>query len=789
MMSIPDGKKEAVQGHKRKREDKDGDKKKSPKTNENGQINMKDMVKPVYKNLQGIPKSNDQNKSNGRETKNNGYKNKQQDKKPQPTAKYRALQQVRMGLPIYPKAADIQSRLQTATDVLLLTAETGSGKSTQVPQFLLESPWCTGRIAVTQPRRVAAISLARRVADEMGSTLGKSAGAKVGYSVRFDDNVGRDNRIKFLTEGMLLQEMLRDPALTEYSCVLVDEVHERSVNVDLILGFLRDLLTGTSEACKKRKGKPLKVVIMSATADTKSIISWLKEGYQQAKIKAVNTQLIDDKDCDTSSKKAEKDVLAPGRLNPSEESMLIHIAGRQHSVQTIYLHEPTQDIMEAALLRIFEIHRKEPLPGDILVFLTGSDAVMDLQRSVEEFIPQVITLDSGLPKLQVLPLFAALPQAQQQLIFEPVPSNTRKVIIATNIAETSITVPGVRFVIDSGKAKIKRYRPSIGLDSLLVKPITKSSAEQRKGRAGREAAGKCWRLYTNKDFEKLDKDTEPEILRTDLSSALLTMKARGIDDVLSFPLLAPPSREAMGRALLRLYQINALNDDGKLSETGSKIARLPLTPPLGRVIIEAAKPDMDCLLHVIDIVSCFSVENIFLDIKDEDSRPEVGEARALLQRRQGDHLTVLAAVQGYAAEHSDRKAWARKHMISHRAMQNVMDARKQIRAQCVQAKLLAKEALIPGADDHKIVSETTGNNILKCFLRGFLSNVARLVPDGSYRTIYNNQVVAIHPSSGLFGKKVEAILYNEFVFTNKSYARSVSAIQLNWLDEVLATET
>ncbi|KAL1303154.1 hypothetical protein AAFC00_006583 [Neodothiora populina] len=780
-MSVPDHDTEK-HGQKRKREHKahagenvhigDGrsGNKKSSTTNTASAETPKDeskarTKKPEFKNLPKRQRSTDVQRNNPKKAAFLPNRSL--------AGKSNALLQVRQKLPIWPKASDIRNKL-LESDVLVLTAETGSG-----------------RVAVTQPRRVAAISLARRVSDEMGSSLGKSPYSKVGYSVRFDDNVGRDNKIKFLTEGMLLQEMLRDPALTEYSCVIVDEVHERSVNVDLTLGFLRGLVTGTSDACSKRKGKPLKVVIMSATADTESLLHWFKQGYQEAKsapiASAPDSVQNSDKNASNSSRDGEVLEANDRAINEDDEKMLIKVKGRQHTVQTIYLTQPTQDILEAALLRIFEIHRKEPMPGDILVFLTGQDAVTDLQRSIEETIPAIITLDSGLPKLQVLPLFAALPQAQQQLIFEASPPNTRKVIIATNIAETSITVPGVRFVIDSGKAKIKRYRPTIGLDSLLVKPITKSSAEQRKGRAGREAAGKCWRLYTSKDFETFEKDTEPEILRTDLSSALLTMMARGIDDVVGFPLLAKPSREAMGRALLQLYKIGALSDDGHINEMGHKIARLPLTPALGRVIIAAASEEMDCLMHVIDIVSCFSVENIFLEIKDEDSRPEVGEARARLSRRQGDHLTILAAVQGYAAENSDRKAWARQHMISHRAMQNVMDARKQICAQCVQAKLLSKTTLAE-AEDREIVSENTANNILKCFLRGFSNNVARLVPDGSYRTIHGNQLVAIHPSSGLFGKKVEAILYNEFVFTNKSYARGVSAIQLNWLDELISSE-
>ncbi|KAG9534580.1 ATP-dependent RNA helicase, partial [Aureobasidium melanogenum] len=387
------------------------------------------------------------------------------------------------------------------------------------------------------------------------------------------------------------------------------------------------------------------------------------------------------------------------------------------------------------------------------------------------------------------PLYAALSQAQQQAIFSPAPPNTRKVILATNIAETSITVPGVRFVIDSGKAKIKQFRNRLGLDSLLVKDISKSSAIQRQGRAGREAAGKCFRLYTKSNFEALEKDTVPEILRCDLSSAVLTMKARGVHDVMDFPLLTRPSREAMERALLQLLQLDALNpEDGNISDLGRKIARLPLTPAHGRTIIAAAEPEMGCLLPVIDIVACFNSENIFLEVKDQDANDEAREARNKLSRRQGDHLTLLSAVQAYATERTDRKQWAKQHMVSHRSMQNVMDVRKQLRAQCQQAKLLTKEQLATADDDDDLntISESKGNNILKCFLRGFPANVARLVPDGSYRTIHGHMAVAIHPSSVLYGRKLEAILYNEFVYTNRTYARSVSAIQMNWLEEVYA---
>lgn len=275
-------------------------------------------------------------------------------------------------------------------------------------------------------------------------------------------------------------------------------------------------------------------------------------------------------------------------------------------------------------------------------------------------------------QLLVLPLFAALPQAAQQRIFSPAPPRTRKVILATNIAETSVTVSGVRHVIDCGKVKIKQFRNRLGLESLLVKPISQSAAIQRKGRAGREAAGNCYRLYTEKDYMALPKVTTPEILRCDLSSALLTMKARGIDDVLGFPFLDPPPREAMEKALLQLLQLGALTEEGKISDEGQKIAKLPLTPTLGRVIVEAAKPERDCLLHVIDIIACLSVENLWVNMVTEEKKEEAEAARRELYRREGDHLTLLATVQAYAAEHSDRKAWAEKHFVSHRALQNVM---------------------------------------------------------------------------------------------------------------------
>jgi len=659
--------------------------------------------------------------------------------------KANALLRFRKELPIWSHAQEIRDGLRSK-NVLLLVGETGSGKSTQVPQFLIDELWCRphsvtitqhevtetvrvgGCIAVTEPRRVAAITLARRVAEEMGTPLGSSSPAsKVGYSVRFDNSTSPSTRIKFLTEGMLLQEMLRDPWLRQYSAVIVDEVHERGINVDLVMGFLRNMLAGNNEG---RGGLPLKVAVMSATADLEGLNAFFADVYgleQNRRRKEVTDTIVSQQNGHKNNTARDSDSEWSGISSPSNDARdhaaskertlgrnvkpavphcttnvetkvvyseaysknsadeaisiagfttassahvsICHIKGRQYPVQTIYAPQSVADFVDAALRTIFQIHYKEPLPGDILVFLTGQETVESLEELIKEY---ALGLGPEVPKLLVLPLFAALPQAAQQRVFQPTPPKTRKVILATNIAETSVTVSGVRFVVDCGKSKIKQFRTRLGLDSLLVKPISKSAATQRKGRAGREAAGKCYRLYTEQDYHALSQANTPEILRCDLSQAILTMKARGVGDIMSFPFLNQPPREALEKALMQLFQLEALTDTGAISDLGLQIAKLPLTAPLGRVLLAAAAPEMDCLAEAIDIISCLSVENIFLNVTSEEIKEKAEAARRSLFRRGGDHLTLLATVQAYAAENSDRKAWAERHFVSHRAMQAVM---------------------------------------------------------------------------------------------------------------------
>jgi ATP-dependent RNA helicase DHR2 len=597
---------------------------------------------------------------------------------------------------------------------------------------------------------------------------------------------------------MLLQEMLRDPYLREYSAVIVDEVHERAVNVDLILGFLRRMLEKPGEG---RDGVGLKVVVMSATAEMEKIQTFFTiepeslanpiNGTNGIKVTNGTTNGHADTASDNGSEfggfSDDENTNPNDSSNPKEPPAstlskppaTCFIKGRQYPVKLIYTPFPVSDLLSAALQRIIQIHTHEPLPGDILVFLTGQETVETLQSLCIDYATTILK-DHSIPKLQILPLFAALPQLTQQRVFHPPPPRTRKLIISTNIAETSLTVPGVRFVIDSGKHKTKQFRSALNLDSLLVKPISQSSANQRKGRAGREAPGTCYRLYPEVEYLRFPAANDPEILRCDLTQLVLTLKAHGVDNPATFPLLTPPPAAPLARALLSLLQLSALSlTSGSITPLGRSLAALPLPPTLGRVLLASLSPHLSCLQETLSIISALSVENLFLPTHTgSEERKEAAEhARADLFRREGDHLTLLATVEGYLAEHADRKTWCEARFVSHRAMQSVVDVRKQL------ASHIARQHSPPQPPTTSEIP--IADRILLAFLTGFASNTARLMPDGSYKTLLSNQTIAIHPASVLFGRKVEAIMYNEFVWTARGYARGVSAVQMRWVGEAL----
>lgn len=812
----------------------------------------------------------------------------------QKTAK--ELEAARKLLPIWSKKADIRFSLRT-NDVLILNGETGSGKSTQTPQFLYTEPWCKkktvkvkskdgrdedvsvgGIIAITEPRRVAATTLARRVAREMGSFMGKGGEpGLVGYSVRFDSVIPKGMKIKFVTEGMLLQEILRDPNLRQYSAVIVDEIHERSVDVDLIAGFLRKLVHSDKAG---RGGIPLKVVIMSATLDMGGLEAFFakpealpdyKPGQNHGRVLAPHL-LEDEEDflgkpelsalaklpeddsprssntysswAGISSSDEDQSLLANGNTTPSgtkssdktksqlkngnttpsgakssdmdinklmngfttpnaayEAELALsqvgtdvileefaaetgvafeHVEGRQYDVNIFYEVTPCQDYLQNMLQTILKLHTTEPLPGDILAFLTGQEEIETIQTQLEHYAANLV---KTVPRMKIMPLYGALSAQAQQDAFEKVKEKfTRKIVLATNIAETSVTVSGVHYVVDCGKSKVKQYRPTLGMESLLVKPISKVSAIQRAGRAGRETFGKCFRIYTEEDFDKLESDEMPEILRSDVIEAVLKMKACGVDNVLDFPLMDSPNIKAMETSLLQLHIMGALDQEGNLTDVGKKMARYPLPASYGRVITAAA--ESGCLLDAIDIVACLTSDTeVFLQPKSEEEQEATETARTAVMNPRGDILTYLETMHHYSAENVDRNDWCQKRLISIRSMKMAMSIRRQLRQICVQQKLLDE---FPAPDPQPVeeISAERAELIHKTFLKAFATRTAILGASG-YLTTQGHHEIVIHPSSVLYGKKVEAIMFLDNVFTAKNYAKKVSAIQANWIVEAL----
>ncbi|KAF9112477.1 putative ATP-dependent RNA helicase dhr2 [Mortierella sp. AM989] len=629
------------------------------------------------------------------------------------------LKKHRQSLPIY-TARDIIIKEVKDNACVVIVGETGSGKTTQIPQYLLESGLAAhGTIAITQPRRVAAINLAKRVAEEVGTSIGQ----KVGYSIRFDDSSSRDSLIKYMTDGIMLRELLSDRLLLRYSVVILDEAHERTLRTDILFGMVKSIQKQRQELINngRKDVQPLRIVIMSATLNAEKF----SEYFYDAKI--------------------------------------MYISGRMYPVKILNTVEPQSDYVDSALVTAFQIHQEEA-PGDILIFLTGQEEIENLEKLIEEY---AVDLPPTVGKLIPCPIFAAQDSATQQKIFEPAPRGTRKVILATNIAETSITIPNIRYVIDTGCHKSRGYNAKIGIESLLVEPISKSSARQRTGRAGREAPGLCFRLYTEDSFDLLEEDSIPEIKRCNLESAILSLKATGIDDVTGFDFMDRPSKSGMLRSLEHLYALEALDDEGKLTEIGKKMAAFPVDPPYAKVLLQSEK--MECTKEAIEIISLLSVDSIFS--APSSKREEANEARQKFTSLDGDHLTLLNTLRAYESVKGDRD-WCRENFINSRHMRHVMDVRKQLIQFCERSGMDPKKSC---GHDLEIA--------LKCFLAGFFQNTALLQPDGTYKSIIGGQTVSVHPSSSLFGKKREAIMYNELVFTTKHYIRGVSALESAWLSQ------
>ncbi|KAF5474488.1 hypothetical protein F2P56_006383 [Juglans regia] len=538
---------------------------------------------------------------------------------------YASIEKQRQRLPVYKYRTAILYLVENHATTIIV-GETGSGKTTQIPQYLKEAGWAEGGrvIACTQPRRLAVQAVSARVAEEMGVTLGE----EVGYTIRFEDltNSGT-TMIKFLTDGVLLREMMDDPLLTKYSVVMVDEAHERSISTDILLGLLKKI---------QRRRPDLRLIISSATIEAKSMSAFFQ----------------------TSKRRR---ALEGEELGPRMDPAILSVEGRGFHVQIHFVEEPVQDYVQAAVSTVLLIHDQEPM-GDILVFLTGQD---DIDAAIHLLNEEAQTNRKHSSGLILLPLYSGLPRAEQELVFSPTPRGKRKVVISTNIAETSLTLEGIVYLVDSGFSKQKFYNPISDIENLVVAPISKASARQRAGRAGRVRPGKCYRLYTEEYFSKeMSAEGIPEMQRSNLVSCVIQLKALGIDNILGFDWPASPSPEAMIRALEILYSLGILDDDAKLtSPAGFQVAEIPLEPMISKMILSSN--ELGCSEEILTIAAVLSVQSIW--VYGRGVHRELDEAKLRFAAAEGDHVTFLNVYKGFL-QSGKSSQWCHKNHVNYHAM-------------------------------------------------------------------------------------------------------------------------
>lgn len=625
-----------------------------------------------------------------------------------------SMEQTRMSLPIYGYKEQLVSAVKEY-QVLVIVGETGSGKTTQIPQYLHEAGYTKGelKIGCTQPRRVAAMSVAARVAEEMGVRLGQA----VGYSVRFEDATSPQTILKYMTDGMLLREILTEPDLGAYSVLIIDEAHERTLHTDILLVLVKHIA---------RSRPDLKLLISSATLDAQKFSKYF------------------------------------------DDAPIFNIPGRRYPVDIHYTQQPEANYLAAAVTTIFQIHMSQN-SGDILVFLTGQEEIEAAEQNILETARK---LGSKVPKMIVCPIYASLPSEIQSKIFEPTPPGARKVVLATNIAETSLTIDGIVYVIDPGFVKENVFDARTGMDSLVVTPCSRASANQRSGRAGRVGPGKCFRLYTKFAFQnELEESTTPEIQRTNLSNVVLLLKSLGIDDLIDFDYMDPPPADTLIRALEQLYALGALNQSGELTKIGRQMAEFPTDPMLAKSILAADK--YGCVEEVLSIIAMLG-EASALFYRPKDKKFHADSARARFTVKEGgDHFSLLN-IWNQWVDSDFSYAWSRENFLQQQSLTRARNVRDQLAKLCDRVEVTITSV---GAND--LVP------IQKAITAGFFLSSARLQRGGdSYRTIKKNSTVHMHPSSVLFEVNPKWVLYYQLVLTSREYMRSNMPLQPEWLTEV-----
>lgn len=618
--------------------------------------------------------------------------------------------------------------------VVVIIGETGSGKTTQLSQIMHRQGFTkAGMVGITQPRRVAAVSVSRRVASELGVKIGE----EVGYSIRFEDRTSGRTHIKYLTDGCLLRECLSDPELRKYAVIILDEAHERSLNTDILLGLMKKLVM--------RRSQDLKIVITSATLDGEKFSNFF------FKCPVLNI---------------------PGKLFP---------------VEILYSTDRPVSYLESSLQTAIDIHTRQP-PGDILLFMTGQD---DIDKAVSKLEERITNLDEGsCMDAIIFPLHASLPPEMQVRVFTPAPPNCRRIIVATNIAETSLTVDGVVYVIDPGFVKQRQYNPGTGMYSLDVVQISRVQANQRAGRAGRTRPGKCYRLYPLSVYEhELLEATIPEIQRSSLATAVLHLKSLDLTDVdvLNFDFLDQPSRESLEDALKQLYLIDAIDEDGLITKIGRQMAELPLEPSLARALIAAN--EMGCLSQTLTVAAMLSCENVFSSTnrKGASKKRERMDSNLPDGNGMGDHVQLLQIYERWHRTGYDPE-WCKEHGLQVRPMMFSKDVRQQLSA--IMHKI-TNESLDVRPKESSRENGGISKNLRKALCIGFANRLAqRMERHNGYRTLcYKSQLVQVHPTAcplevdddGLYP---EYVLYNEILVTSRPYIRNLCAVEASWVNPI-----
>ncbi|KAI5866438.1 P-loop containing nucleoside triphosphate hydrolase protein [Durotheca rogersii] len=622
----------------------------------------------------------------------------------------KTLKEQREFLPAFAVREDLL-RIIRDNQVVIVVGETGSGKTTQLTQFLYEDGYGKmGMIGCTQPRRVAAMSVAKRVAEEMEVPLGST----VGYAIRFEDCTSKDTVIKYMTDGVLLRESLNERDLDRYSCVIMDEAHERALNTDVLMGLFNKIL---------QRRRDLKLIVTSATMNSKRFSDFFGGAPE---------------------------FTIPGRTFP---------------VDIMFHRSPVEDYVDQAVQQVLAIHVSMGA-GDILVFMTGQE---DIECTCELVRERLDALNDP-PKLSILPIYSQMPADLQAKIFDRAPPGVRKCIVATNIAETSLTVDGIMYVVDAGYSKLKVYNPRMGMDTLQITPISQANAGQRAGRAGRTGPGKAFRLYTEKAFkDDLYIQTIPEIQRTNLSNTVLLLKSLGVRDLLDFDFMDPPPQDTITTSLFDLWALGALDNLGELTDLGSKMNAFPMDPPLAKLLIMSE--EYGCSEEMVTIVSMLSVPNVFYRPKERQEESDAAREKFFVP--ESDHLTYLHVYSQWKSNgYSD--GWCTRHFLHSKSLRKA----KEVREQLLDIMKMQKMQMISCGTDWDIIR--------KCICSGYYHQAAKVKGIGEYINLRTSVTVQLHPTSALYGLGFlpDYVVYHELILTSKEYMSVVTSVDPHWLAEL-----